>query len=67
MKTSVKRYERPSPDLSARSHLAIFVDINKQDACTGVRSACRREENRKNMEIWVLRLRQGHDADISWS
>ena len=35
---------------------------NKQDACTGVHSACRREENGHNLDICVLRrlrLRQG--------
>ena len=41
----------------------IFGLINiKQDACTGVRSACRREENGHNLDICVLRhlrLRQG--------
>ena len=34
----------------------------KQDACTGVHSACRREENEHNLDICVLRrlrLRQG--------
>ena len=31
----------------------------KQDACTGVHSACRQEENGHNLDIWVLRLRQG--------
>ena len=34
----------------------------QQDACTGVQSACRREENRHNLDICVLRrlwLRQG--------
>ena len=34
----------------------------KQDACTGVHSACRREENGHNLDICVLRclrLRQG--------
>ena len=34
----------------------------KQDACTGVHSACRREENWHNLDICVLRrlrLRQG--------
>ena len=35
------------------------VIIMKQDACTGVHSACRREENGHNLDIWVLRLRQG--------
>ena len=34
------------------------VIIMKQDACTGVHSACRREENGHNLDIWVLRLRQ---------
>ena len=36
--------------------------ILKQDACTGVHSACRREENGHNLDISVLRrlrLRQG--------
>ena len=35
--------------------------IYKQDACTGVHSACRREENWHNMDICVRRLwlRQG--------
>ena len=35
---------------------------NEQDACTGVHSACRREENGHNLDICVLRrlrLRQG--------
>ena len=35
---------------------------DKQDACTGVHSACRREENGHNLDICVLRrlrLRQG--------
>ena len=34
----------------------------RQDACTGVHSACRREENGHNLDICVvcrLRLRQG--------
>ena len=34
----------------------------QQDACTGVHSACRREENGHNLDICVLRrlwLRQG--------
>ena len=31
----------------------------KQDACTGVHSACRREKNGHNLDIWELRLRQG--------
>ena len=30
-----------------------------QDACTSIHSACRREENGHNLDIWVLRLRQG--------
>ena len=30
-----------------------------QDPCTGVHSSCRREENGQNLDIWVLRLRQG--------
>ena len=36
--------------------------LNQQDACTGVHSACRREENGHNLDICVLRrlrLRQG--------
>ena len=36
--------------------------VVKQDACTGVHSACRREENGDNLDICVLRrlrLRQG--------
>ena len=36
--------------------------LMKQDACTGVHSACRREENGHNLDICVLRrlrLRQG--------
>ena len=36
--------------------------IGKQDACTGVHFACRREENGYNLDICVLRrlrLRQG--------
>ena len=38
------------------------TDFLKQDACTGVHSACRREENGHNLYICVLRrlrLRQG--------
>ena len=39
-----------------------FQSIYQQDACTGVHSACRREENGHNLDICVLRrlrLRQG--------
>ena len=36
-----------------------LVNTKKQDACTGVHSACRREESGRNLDIWVLRLRQG--------
>ena len=36
-----------------------FILSMRQDACTGVHSACRREENGHNLDIWVLRLRQG--------
>ena len=32
---------------------------HEQDACTGVHSACQRGENGHNLDIWVLRLRQG--------
>ena len=40
----------------------ILVKNKEQDACTGVHSACRREENGHNLDICVLRslrLRQG--------
>ena len=47
---------------------------NKQDACTGVHSAYRREENRYNLDICVLRhsttpstAHAEADAGISWS
>ena len=39
-----------------------IMNETKQDACTGVHSACRREENGHNLGICVLRrlrLRQG--------
>ena len=43
--------------------ISIFFAVQfKQDACTGVHSACRREENGHNLDICVLRrlrLRQG--------
>ena len=47
-----------------RYSLAIFFQANsmKQDACTGVHSACQREENGHNLDICALRrlrLRQG--------
>ena len=38
------------------------VFLKKQDACTGVHFACRREENGHNLHVCVLRrllLRQG--------
>ena len=40
----------------------MYKNLLKQDACTGVHSACRREENEHNLDICVLRrlrLRQG--------
>ena len=40
----------------------------KQDDYTGVHSACRREENGHNLDIWIGTTAQaGEDADISWS
>ena len=43
----------------------------QQDACTGVHSACRREENGHNLDICVLRrlrpMQAWADAGISWS
>ena len=42
-------------------NLVVQIEL-KQDACTGVHSACRREENGHNLDICVLRhlrLRQG--------
>ena len=41
--------------------------LKEQDACTGVHSACRREENGHNLDICVLRrlrLRQGQMRDF---
>ena len=39
--------------------MVFAIVLKQQDACTGVYSACRREENGHNLDIWVLRLRQG--------
>ena len=44
------------------SHGLVVCSKVKQDVCTGVHSACRREENGLNLDICVLRLirlRQG--------
>ena len=38
---------------------AVTACVCKQDACTGVHSACRREENGHNLDICVLRQRVG--------
>ena len=53
--------------MESKSPLQVYEGIRyhlicKQDACTGVHSACRREENGHNLDICVLRrlrLRQG--------
>ena len=48
--------------ISLRSSGTTQTKIKEQDACTGVHSACRREENGHNLDICVLRrlrLRQG--------
>ena len=45
-----------------RSFMPLTQQSCQQDACTGVHSACRREENGHNLDICVLRrlrLRQG--------
>ena len=41
----------------------------QQDACTGVHSACRREENGLNLDICATpsTAHTGADAGISWS
>ena len=47
--------------INTRKHKNKVIQ-NKQNACTGVHSACRREENGRNLDICVLRrlrLRQG--------
>ena len=38
----------------------------QQDACRGVHSACRREVNRRKLDICVLRLRQGRIQAFSY-
>ena len=50
-----------SSDVSLEFNQFRFLIVlgNKQDACTGVHSVCRREENGHNLDIWVLRLREG--------
>ena len=55
------------PDLQIYNRAQWFSrSQNKQDACRGVHSACRREINRHKLDICVLRLRQGRIQAISY-
>ena len=40
--------------------------FQEQDACRGVHSACRREVNRRKLDICVLRFRQGRIQAFSY-
>ena len=42
------------------------IRLFKQDACRGVHSACRREVNRRKLDICVPRLRQGQIQAFSY-
>ena len=41
-----------------KARVGLFYKF-KEDTCTGVHSPCQREKNGHNLDIWLLRLRQG--------
>ena len=52
--TDVSIIQHATSNVDACTHYAYL--FFEQDACTGVHSACRREENGHNLDICVLRI-----------